>query len=76
MLTDINQIFLLVLTKADKVKAQDMYQEANKIIEYVKGAGSLCIPVVHCVSALSSQKDKSLGYGMFEFMSNLIYHID
>ena len=68
MLTEANKVFIVVLTKADKVKATELEDKAKIVVEYIKRAGSLCVPVVHCVSALQT-------YGMFELKSNLLFHL-
>lgn len=67
MLAELKQLYMLVLTKADKIKAKDIdtkIQEAGKLVQE---SGSLCIPIVHCVSSHA-------GYGTFELMNNLVFH--
>ena len=81
MLTDLQKIFLIVLTKADKVRHTQIKSRQDEVIEYLSKAGSLAVPVVHSVSALgstasSANQSETAGYGMYELMSNLIFHLD
>ena len=75
MLTELNKIFIVVLTKADKVKASQLEQKSKTICDYMQKAGSTCVPVIHFVSSLAKTQNKD-GYGMHELMSNMIYHLD
>ena len=69
LLTEMNQIYILVMTKADKVKQLvDLETKTVQVIDFIRSAGSLCVPVVHCVSAEGNN------YGIFELKSNLIFH--
>ena len=51
MLTDMQKVFMIVLTKADKVKAGQIQEKSETVTEYAKRSGSLTLPVIHCVSA-------------------------
>lgn len=74
MLTEINVMFFLVMTKADKLRKESVGR-VDDTIEFTKRAGSLCCPVVHLISA---QKVGSKGrpYGLDELLSNFIFHLD
>ena len=66
MLSNQHKPFMIIMTKADKVKDQEVGTQLNKTAEFIKGAGLLCSPVIHGVSSYS-------GYGMLELMANLAY---
>ena len=71
LLTDIHQPFIVVLTKADKIKNIDEIDSRIEMIsKEIQSKGSIASSVVHCVSAQGS------GYGLFELMCNLSYHLD
>ena len=75
MLTDINKTFFLVCTKADKVNAHLVDEKLSQVTEFVRHAGSLCIPVINVVSSTSNIGKSRHGYGIHEFMANLLYHL-
>ena len=75
MLTDLNRIFFVVLTKADKVNARQIEERSKVVCDYIQKAGSYCIPVIHTVSSLTQTESKE-AYGMHELMTNLIFHFD
>lgn len=64
MLTDTHRPFLLVLTKADKVK--DNQKRLEEISGEMKLAGNLCSPIIHATCAAD-------GFGVLELMANLMY---
>ena len=68
MLTTMNLVFMVVLTKADKVPPAKIKGLMEPVVEYLKIAGSICIPIIHCVAA-----ESDLGYGLHELKANLIY---
>ena len=81
MLTDLQKVFLVVLTKADKVRHTQIKSRQDVVIEYLSKAGSYAVPVVHSVSAIgsmasSTNQSETMGYGMYELMSNLVFHLD
>lgn len=51
MLTEIKKPFLIVLTKADKLKDQQVAKQLDSVATYIKSAGSLCNPNIHAVSS-------------------------
>ena len=51
MLSDSHKPFILVLTKADKVKDQNIKEQLDKTAEFIKKSGSLCSPILHAVSS-------------------------
>ena len=57
------------MTKADKLRNPfEIEGKIDEIVKYIKPLGSLCAPILHCVSAEGG------GYGLFELMSNLVFH--
>ena len=69
LLTEVQQTFMMTLTKADKVKnPMDIDVKLKEVVDEMKSAGSLCVPIIHCVSAEGG------GYGLYELMANMIYH--
>lgn len=71
LLTEAQQVFMMALTKADKVKNPlEIEVKLKEVVDQMKSAGSLCVPIIHCVSAEGG------GYGMYELMADMIYHND
>lgn len=66
MLTEAHRPFILVLTKADKLREGQVGNKLKELADKVKGLGMLSSPIIHAVCA----KD---GYGMQELMANMIY---
>mmetsp|Transcript_6628 Transcript_6628/g.10656 ORF Transcript_6628/g.10656 Transcript_6628/m.10656 type:complete len:89 (+) Transcript_6628:601-867(+) len=53
MLSELKKIYLVVLTKADKVQNPSMVEtRALEVSEYVKSCGSFSIPIIHAVSSI------------------------
>ena len=57
---------MICLTKADKVKDAMIETKLKETADYIRGAGSICNPTIHAVSAHS-------GYGIKELLSHLVY---
>jgi GTP-binding protein EngB required for normal cell division len=51
MLAETHKPYLLVLTKADKIKDKYMENTLKKAAEFIKASGSLCNPNIHAVSS-------------------------
>jgi GTP-binding protein EngB required for normal cell division len=51
MLSDTLKPFMIVLTKADKVKDKHIHSALEKTAQFIKGSGSLCSPMIHAVSS-------------------------
>ena len=47
MLTETHRPFMIVLTKADKVKEKETQKRMDDIATQVKSMGSLCNPFIH-----------------------------
>ena len=69
MLTEGNQVFLRGLTKADKLRnLKQIDEKMQEVVSQVRPLGSLCVPVIHCVSAEGG------AFGVFELLSNIAFH--
>ncbi|CDW90510.1 gtp-binding protein [Stylonychia lemnae] len=76
MLSNSHKPFMIVLTKADKVKEQDIPVRMQEVADFMRKAGSICSPIVHIVCArykYTLSENFRDGYGLQEFMANLIY---
>ena len=51
MLSEAQKPFIIVLTKADKVKDENIQESLKKMGDFIKTAGSLCSPILHAVSS-------------------------
>jgi GTP-binding protein len=69
MLNERQRPAMIVLTKADKVKDEEIKAEITKTAEYLKTAGLMVSPFVHAVSTHN-------GYGMYELMANMGYMLE
>lgn len=69
MLSDQHKPFIIVLTKADKVKDEVIKEQLQKTADFIKTSGSLCSPIIHAVSSYN-------GYGMHELLANLAYVLE
>jgi GTP-binding protein EngB required for normal cell division len=69
MLSESHRPFMIIHTKADKVKDESIKLELEKTATFIKGAGSLSSPFIHAISSYN-------GYGMLELLSNLVYMLD
>jgi GTP-binding protein len=69
MLTELKLVFMIVLTKADRLKTpREINAKMEDVVGFMKQTGSMCVPIVHCVSAEAG------GYGLYELMANLLFH--
>lgn len=71
MLTSMHLVFMVVLTKADKVPPAKIKSLMEPVVDYIRSSGSVCIPIIHCVAA-----ESDLGYGLHELKANLIYQLE
>jgi GTP-binding protein len=69
MLSERQRPAMVVLTKADKVKDEEIKAEIGKSAEYLKTSGLMVSPFVHAVSTHN-------GYGMYELMANMGYMLE
>lgn len=51
MLTETHRPFLVVLTKADRVKDALVAEKLEAVGNAIKTQGSLCVPTIHAVSS-------------------------
>jgi len=55
LLVELKKVFIVVLTKSDKVKSpshlEKQVQETNN---FIQASGGLSVPIIHAVSALNS----------------------
>lgn len=66
MLTESQKPFIIIHTKADKVKDEAIKEQMQKTADYIKKSGSLCSPFLHAISSYN-------GYGMHELLANFAY---
>jgi GTP-binding protein len=52
MLSEAHKPFVMILTKADKVKESETQKKLDEIANQVRGMGSLCNPFIHATSAV------------------------
>ena len=50
MLTEAHKPFIIIFTKADKVKDDNIKEQLQKTADFIKMSGSLCSPILHAVS--------------------------
>ena len=51
MLSETHKPFIIILTKADKVKDDNIKEQLQKTADFIKTSGSLCSPILHAVSS-------------------------
>mmetsp|Transcript_13213 Transcript_13213/g.22413 ORF Transcript_13213/g.22413 Transcript_13213/m.22413 type:complete len:118 (-) Transcript_13213:7-360(-) len=82
MMQDLDKVYFVVLTKADKLKGGEQIEERVKEVQkYVIGTGTKGVPIIHAVSAMGVQSGRKAGetrverYGVAELLSNLAFHL-
>jgi len=75
MLVEMSKQYMLILTKTDRVKAKNVEKNTDDILDFIKKAGSFCVPVIHRVSAHSLMSNSNAPYGIHELKSNMLFHM-
>ena len=75
MLVEMSKQYMLVLTKTDKVKAKNVEKNTDDILDFIKRAGSFCVPVINRVSSNSLMSNSNAPYGIHELKSNMLFHM-